>query len=233
MDNQQFDSGVIDAMVFDVIGTLVDEDGTWADVAQKLAAEAALVRPNALHARWAHFLNERMDDVIKGDAPWQRHSDLVIESADAAITALSGSPTAATTALVSTLDSEYPAWPEVAAATAALRRDRLVAGVSNGDLNSLARLANTNRISWDVALSTGTAHTFKPVPAAYQYAIDTLRLTPERTLFVAAHPWDLRAAAELGFQTAYVARPDAERPLREDHFDLSVENLAELAELLT
>lgn len=233
MDNQQFDSSVISAVVFDVIGTLVDEDGTWADVAQKLAAEAALVRPDDLHTQWARFLNERMDEVVNGDASWQRHSDLVIDSANAAITALGGTPTAATTALVSSLDSEYPAWPEVAAATAALRRDRLVAGVSNGDLDSLARLANTNRISWDVALSTGGAHTFKPATAAYQYAIDTLRLSPERTLFVAAHPWDLRAAAEFGFRTAYVARPDAERPSREDHFDLSVKDLVELAGLLT
>jgi hypothetical protein len=31
-------------------------------------------------------------------------------------------------------------------------------------------------------------------------------------LFVAAHPWDLRAAAEHGFRTAYVSRPAAERP---------------------
>jgi 2-haloacid dehalogenase len=233
MNHPQFDSGVIDAVVFDVIGTLVDEDGTWAEVARKLAAETAIDRPDALHTQWVRFLNERMDEVVTGNASWQRHSDLVIESAEAAVTALGGTPTAAMTALLSTLDSEYPAWPEVAAATAALRRDRLVAGVSNGDLDSLARLANANRISWDVALSTGTAHTFKPAPAAYQYAIDTLRLAPERTLFVAAHPWDLRAAAEFGFRTAYVARPDAERPSREDHFDLSVDNLAELAGLLT
>jgi len=233
MNNREFDAGLIDAVVFDVIGTLVDEDGTWADVAQKLAAEADVVRPAVLHARWAQFLNERMDGVTKGDAPWQRHGDLVIESADAAIRVLGGSPTAATTALVSTLDSEYPAWPEVATATADLRRSRLVAGVSNGDLDSLARLANVNTISWDVVLSTGTAQTFKPAPAAYEFAIETLRITPERTLFVAAHPWDLRAATEHGFRTAYVARPDAERPSREDHFDISVGDLAELAELLT
>jgi 2-haloacid dehalogenase len=129
---------------------------------------------------------------------------------------------------VASLDSEHPAWPDVAAATAALRRDRLVAGVSNGDLDSLARLANTNAISWDIVLSTGAVRTFKPAPTAYRFAIDTLRLDPARTLFVAAHPWDLRAAAEHGFRTAYVARPGAERPSEADRFDLAVENLAEL-----
>jgi 2-haloacid dehalogenase len=110
--------------------------------------------------------------------------------------------------------------------------NRLVAGLSNGDLDSLARLANTNAISWDIALSTETARTFKPAPAAYRYAIDALRIDPARTLFVAAHPWDLRAAAEHGFRTAYIARPGAERPSAEDQFDLEVEDLSALADFL-
>lgn len=136
-------------------------------------------------------------------------------------------------ALAENVDAEYPAWPDVAPATAALRKGRLVAGVSNGDLDSLARLANTNAISWDVALSTGSVRTFKPAPAAYQYAIEALRLDPARTLFVAAHPWDLRAASEHGFRTAYVARPGAERPSADDQFDLLADDLTAVVESLS
>jgi len=121
----------------------------------------------------------------------------------------------------------------VATATAALRRNRLVAGVSNGDLDSLARLANANAISWDVALSTGAVRTFKPAPAAYRYAVDALRIDPARTLFVAAHPWDLRAASEHGFRTVYIARPGAERPSEKDQFDLSLDDLSALAGFLS
>jgi 2-haloacid dehalogenase len=51
-------------------------------------------------------------------------------------------------------------------------------------------------------------------------------------MLVAAHPWDLRAAAEQGMATAYVARPDAEPPGPDDHFSVEVENLEELAALL-
>lgn len=141
--------------------------------------------------------------------------------------------TPATTALVTDLDATYIAWSDVAAATASLRSRRLVAGVSNGDLDSLGRLANTNAITWDVVLSTGTVQTYKPAPAAYQYAIDALRLNPQRTLFVAAHPWDLRAAAEHGFRTAYVARPGAEQPSSTDRFDLTLPDLTALAKQLS
>lgn len=219
----------IDVIVFDVIGTLVDEDGTWASVAERLAAEAGLDEAADLHAVWVELLDRRMNAVVEGGAPWQPHRQFVSDSAREAIISAGGNPSPAALALVASLDREYPAWPDVAPATAALRRNRLVAGVSNGDLDSLARLANTNAISWDVALSTESVRTFKPAPAAYRYAIDALRIDPARTLFVAAHPWDLRAASEHGFRTAYIARPGAERPSADDHFDLALEDLSALA----
>ena len=223
----------VDALVFDVIGTLVDEDATWARTAGQLAAEAGVDGTVDLLGAWVALLDRSMSAVVAGDAPWRPHRELVSESAREAITSAGGDPSSAALALVASLDDEYPAWPDVAAATAALRRGRLVAGVSNGDLDSLARLANANAISWDVALSTGAVRTFKPAPAAYRYAVDALRLDPARTLFVAAHPWDLRAAAEHGFRTAYVARPGAERPREDDRFDLGVDDLSALVAFLT
>lgn len=227
------DAGQIDAIVFDVIGTLVDEDGTWATVAKRLATEAGVDDGAALYTAWAETLEGMMDAVVDGTSPWRLHRQLVTDSAREAITQAGGNPSPAALALVQDLDSEYPAWPDVAPATAALRKNFLVAGVSNGDLDSLARLANANAISWDAALSTGSVRTFKPAPAAYQYAIDALRLDPARTLFVAAHPWDLRAASEHGFRTAYVARPGAQRPSAEDQFDLHADDLAAVVESLS
>jgi 2-haloacid dehalogenase len=228
MLKERFDPAAIDAIVFDVIGTLVDDDATWAATAQRLATAADLPSASELLAHWTRSFTQMMEAVIDGDSPWRPHSRLVIDSANDAIRALGGRPTATTTALVSNLDAQYRAWPDVAEATAALRRGRLVAGVSNGDLDSLARLAHVNAISWHIVLSAGTARTFKPAPAAYRYAIDALRLVPSGTLFVAAHPWDLRAAARHGFRTAYVARPTAERPSPEDHFDITVQDVTAL-----
>jgi 2-haloacid dehalogenase len=228
MEKALFVPGRIDAIVFDVIGTLVDDDATWMRIAEQLAVESGLSDPGALRARWVELLDERMNAVIEGEAPWGSHSQLIGDSAQDSITDLGGNATSETAALVASIEREYAAWPDVAAATAALRRSRLVAGVSNGDLDSLARLSNTNAISWDIVLSTGAVQTFKPAPAAYRYAIDTLGIDPARTLFVASHPWDLRAAAGHGFRTAYVARPGADRPSDDDRFDLAVDDLSVL-----
>ena len=222
----------IDAVVFDVIGTLVDEDATWATAVQRLTAAAGVDEPSDLHTLWAQALDRRMNAVVDGVTPWQPHSQLVTDSAREAITDAGGHASSAALALVESLDYEYPAWSDVAPATAALRENRLVIGLSNADLDSLARLAQTNTISWDLALSTGTVHTFKPAPAAYRYAINTLRIDPVRTLFVAAHPWDLRAASEHGFRTAYIGRHGAEQPSDDDQFDLAADDLTDLLELL-
>jgi 2-haloacid dehalogenase len=233
MEKSVFSADRIDAIVFDVIGTLVDEDPAWARVAEQIASAAGLDAPDDLHGRWVALLDERMTAVVAGEVTWRPHARLIDESAEDAITALGGTPSDRTRELTANLDRTYAAWPDVAVATAALRPDRLVAGVSNGDLDALARLANANGISWDIALSTGSAGTFKPDPAAYRYAIDALGIDPARTLFVAAHPWDLRAAAEQGFRTAYIARPGAERPADHDRFDLEADDLTALTALLS
>jgi 2-haloacid dehalogenase len=219
-------------LVFDVIGTLVDDDAAWAAAAVQLAAGSRVEDGQDLLVRWIETLDREMDAVVRGDAPWRSHRRLVRDAARQAVASLGGDPQSDGLSAVAHLDDEYVAWPEVAAATTALRRGRLVAGVSNGDLDALARLANRNAISWDMALSTGTVGTFKPHPDAYRYAIEALGVDPSRTLFVAAHPWDLRAASEHGFRTAYIARPGAERPTQDDRFDLACDDLTELVHVL-
>lgn len=107
-----------------------------------------------------------------------------------------------------------------------------MAGLSNGDLDALARLTHTHALTWDAILSTGAVETFKPAEAAYRYVIDALQLDPARTLFAAAHPWDLRAAAAHGFRTAYIARPGAERPAQEDRVDIAVADASALVDAL-
>jgi 2-haloacid dehalogenase len=64
-------------------------------------------------------------------------------------------------------------------------------------------------------------------------ALDLLQLNPEQTLFVAAHPRDLRAAANHGMRTAYISRPGEGTPSADDQFDLYAKDLAGLAAAVT
>jgi 2-haloacid dehalogenase len=227
-----FNSSDIDAIVFDVIGTLVDEDETFAEVAHTVAREAGIADHTELRRHWVEHLDHAMAEVVEGTSPWRPHAELVSEAGRNAVAQLGGSLPHRLDTLLAGVDSSYEAWQDVAEGIRLLREHRLVTGFSNGGEGSLARLALINDLAWHAVASTAGARTFKPAAAAYQYAIDTLELEPPRTLFVAAHPWDLRAADAFGFRTAYVARPRAERPRPGDAFDLEVSDLVELASTL-
>ena len=222
----------IDALVFDVIGTLVDEDAAFSATAAAIAAAAGLDDAAALARSWARLLDARMHDVVSAKAPWRAHAKLVTEAGQAAVLEHGGMTTPQIDAALYDIDGEYLAWPDVAEGLRALRQGRLVAGYSNGDLSSLAQLAVRNDLAWHAVLSTSEVGTFKPADSAYRHVIETLGLDPARSLFVAAHPWDLRAAARHGFRTAYVRRPAAERPAPQDRFDLQVASVTDLAHLL-
>jgi 2-haloacid dehalogenase len=113
-----------------------------------------------------------------------------------------------------------------------LRQVTTAVALSNADLAELAALSRHGGLSWHAALSGEHVRAFKPDPAVYQMALRLLDAEPSTVLMVAAHPWDLRAAAEHGLATAYVSRPGAEDPGPDD-FDLQVGDLAELAQLLS
>ena len=222
----------IDALVFDVIGTLVDEDAVFSATANALAAAARLDDADALRHSWARILDATMSDVVSGRAVWRPHSELVAAAGRAAVLEHGGAVTPQMNLALERVDGEYTAWPDVADGLRTLRSERLVAGFSNGDLGWLARLAQRNDLAWHAVLSTSAVGTFKPAHSAYAYVIDALRLDVSRTLFVAAHPWDLHAAAGHGFRTAYVRRPGAELPGREDRFDFQVDSIADFAHLM-
>jgi 2-haloacid dehalogenase len=223
----------IQALVFDVLGTVVDEGAARTALTRDAveqadppaATETTTTTAKALYEHWAAELQEAEDAVAAGTAPWRPVEEL---SRLAFTRAADRNGVACSEELLqslSTMEDRVRPWPEAAAAMQELRRTHLVAGLTNGSLAVMARMSARGR-------STEAVQSFKPSPAAYAYAIDRLSLDPDRTLFVAAHPWDLRAAATHGFRTAFVNRPDAVAPTAADRFDLQVQDLADLSRQL-
>jgi 2-haloacid dehalogenase len=124
-------------------------------------------------------------------------------------------------------------WPDSPEALRRLGgRFKLVA-LSNSSLAELAELSARGGLAWHAVLSGALVQAYKPSAKVYELAIDSLGLTPSRTVMVAAHAWDLRAAASHGLRTAFVARPGADHPRDDDRFDHSVPDLGALADDLT
>ena len=103
------------------------------------------------------------------------------------------------------------AWSDVPAGLARLRQRFLIAPVSNGNIAIMSDLARRNDFRWDAILGADLARNFKPTAAVYLAAADAFDLEPGECMMCAAHSSDLKAAADNGLRTAFIARPE-ERP---------------------
>lgn len=224
----------IRTLVFDVLGTVVDEAGSIAaETASALAAAGAdPAQGKQLAEEWARRLDALTALAIAGEIPW-RSNDALRRAAlhEAAGATDDGLPGGLLDDLA-TIGHRLRPWPDSAQALHALTSTFTVVALSNADLAQLADFSAAGGLAWHCVLSAELARTYKPDPAVYRLALDLLDLDPVQTMMVAAHPWDLRAAAEHGMRSAYVSRPGEGVPAADDHFDVYARDLADLASIL-
>ena len=100
------------------------------------------------------------------------------------------------------------AWPDSAPGLKRLKRQCLLAPVSNGNISLMVDLARRNGFPWDAILGSEIAGDFKPKPKVYLAACAAFDLAPADCMMVAAHSNDLASAARNGLRTGHVARPN-------------------------
>ena len=221
----------IDTLLFDVLGTVVDEAGSMrADLAAALDQIGAAGQTDELAEAWTKRFSELVSSILEG-APW-RSTDALNAAALADV--LRDGPQLPETAVrqLALAGHRLRPWPDSQAALRRLAGRFTIVALSNGNWSMLADLFSAAGLTWHCVLSGEMVHAYKPDPAVYRLALDRLALDPRRTLMVAAHPWDLRAAAAHGLRTAYIERAGEGVPAPSDTFDLTVPDLAALAERL-
>jgi 2-haloacid dehalogenase len=210
----------VDTIVFDVIGTVVDE----ASIAEDLASVGVAAD---VGRRWAEAMDRRLGEIRAGRAEWRSSEDVRRDALHEVL------PDAARLdpdrlAWLEDAGGRLRPWPDSPAALRALGEHFMLVALSNASLAELAEISARGGLAWHAVLSGALVKAYKPSPAVYELAIGSLGLDPSRTLMVAAHAWDLRAAASHGLRTAFVARPGADHPREDDRFDLSVDDLGAL-----
>ena len=98
-------------------------------------------------------------------------------------------------------------WPDVREGLGRLKRTRIIAPCSNGNIALMVNMAKRAGLPWDCILGAETARAYKPMPEAYLASCRQLALAPAAVMMVAAHNPDLKAAKAQGLATAFVARP--------------------------
>lgn len=218
----------IDALVFDVLGTLVDEPtGIRAGIRQ-LAPDVDESTVEKLLTVWQQHVEREQRRVLDGGRAYAASDVIDLEAARLVADAAGVRDPAAVTELA-LAGHRLPPWPDTVAGLARLAERYPLIGLSNASRTALLGLNAHAGLRWHQALSAEDARTYKPDPAVYRLAIDVSGRPPERLLMVAAHAWDLRAAQAVGLRTAYVARPVGDPPVDSDRFDFHAADLADLA----
>ncbi|MGD3113022.1 haloacid dehalogenase type II [Streptomyces sp. YGL11-2] len=221
----------IDAVVFDVLGTLVDEPAGIRAGIRELDPSLDDPRIEQLLSLWQEHIDREQRRILDGVRPYLASDALDQEAAQLVADAAGVNDPAAVTALALS-GRRLPPWPDTGAGLARLGERFPLIGLSNASRTALLGINAHAKLRWHQALSAEDARTYKPDPAVYQLAVTISQRPPERLLMVAAHAWDLRAAQGVGLRTAYVARPVGDPPASSDQFDLHTESLADLADQL-
>jgi 2-haloacid dehalogenase len=129
-------------------------------------------------------------------------------------------------------------WPDVVPGLTRLKSAFTLATLSNADVAAVVNISKRAGLPWDAIFAAEMAGVFKPDPAVYRMAATYLDLDAAEIMMVASHKYDIRAAAGLGFRTAFVARPlefgvggDGDVAYS-DEFDINASDFLDLAEQL-
>ena len=229
----------VKALLFDVFGTLVDWRGSISREAQAaLAPRGVAIDWEAFADAWHSRYQSALDEVRSGRLPFttldvlnRRNLDAILK--DFGLDALDEPARIELNRAWHRLD----AWPDTALGLARLRTKYWLAPCSNGNISIMVDLARRNGITWDAILGAEVARDYKPKAAVYLSAAAAFGCSPEQTMMVAAHSYDLVAAAAAGLRTAFIARPDEYGPGRGERaargvVDLCAPSLTALADRL-
>ena len=221
-----------DTLAFDVLGTVLDEPSGLAAAAAEAAGDTD---PVEFTSAWEARIGERIDAIRAGEAPYEVpdvvHRAALIEVAGRVGVSISQTDLDR----LSRFGHRLAAFPDSLPAFERLSREHALAALTTAGLDQAFDMSRHSGLRWTTLISCELIGAYKPDPRTYRFLLDRLGLAPERTLFVAAHPWDLDAAAEHGMHTAYVDRA-ASAPDQLDAFSASFDHVAadlsRLADLL-
>jgi 2-haloacid dehalogenase len=226
------------ALFFDVFGTLVDwRSGVSREAARLLAPCGISLDWGAFADAWRAEYQTGTEPIRSGRCPFVPLDVLHRQNLERVLPRFALALDEATRAELALGWHRLDAWPDVPGALRRLRERFLLAPVSNGNIAMIVDLSRRNGFVWDAVLGAEVARDYKTKPGVYLSAAAAFNLSPQACMMVAAHSWDLEAAAACGLRTAHIARPDEKGSGKGERrpsvpVDVAVEDLGALADAL-
>lgn len=230
----------VQALVFDVFGTVVDWRGSIAaDLGAWGAARGIACDWAALADDWRARYQPQMQRVRSGAVPWTVLDALHREALEELLPryGLQHLDEADRCHLNRVWHRLNP-WADAREGLRRLKARYVIGTLSNGNVALLVNMAKHANLPWDVVFSAETFHAYKPLPQTYLGAAHMLDLRPEELMLCAAHNDDLAAARAQGLRTAFVPRPTECGPSQtkdlraEQDWDVVASDFVDLAQRL-
>lgn len=231
----------VDALVFDVFGTVVDwRSGVIRGGTRIGESKGLTVDWPAFADAWREEYGPSLDRVRRGEISWRNLDALHRESLEELldrfeVEGLTDKEIMHLNRVWHRLDP----WPDAIPGLERLKPHYVIAPLSNGHVRLLTNMAKRAGIPWDLILSAELSGHYKPDEEAYLTAVDLLNLDVDQVMMVAAHEGDLDASHDAGLHTAYVHRPlewgpgaDSTETPDESAYDIVADDFVELAERL-
>ncbi len=238
----------VKALVFDTFGTVVDWRGSIIREGEEWGKEKNLqIDWGKFADRWRAGYGPSMNKVRKGELPWMKLDALhrmILEDIlkEFNITGL----TEAEKEHWNNVWHRLYGWPDSVEGLTRLKKNYIIATLSNGNVSLLVEMAKFAGLPWDTVFGSDLFHHFKPDREVYLGAVDLLSCQPGEVMMVAAHPFDLNAARACGLKTGLVPRPlemgpnyhppappAGAAPNQSDSFDVVAKDFIELAAKLS
>ncbi len=200
----------VDALVFDVQGTLLDFFTPVSRALDALLRDAGIERDAAALANhWRRTYFSGMQAVVGGAAPHRPTAAIYRDGLDEVLGA-AGLEAAVGPEARDRLTAVWTAlepWPDTGDGLRRLRRRFRLVALTNGGMAGTIAMTARHDLGFHALLTSDLIRTFKPDPRMYRLAIASLGLPPGRIAMVASHPYDLEAAHDAGLRTIFVDRP--------------------------
>ena len=226
----------IQALFFDIFGTVVDWRGTIAREAPKVVGRA--MDGDGFADAWRAEYQPAMEGIRSGGRGYVKLDVLHRENLDRilprfGLADLGEDERRALNLIWHRLDG----WPDAAEGLKRLGSKFLIAPMSNGNISLMVAMARHNGFHWDAILGSEVARDYKPKLEVYRAGCAALDLKPDHCMMVAAHSDDLVAAAAAGLKTAHIARPNEHGPGKGETapaapVDVAARDLVDLAAIL-
>jgi 2-haloacid dehalogenase len=231
---------VVKALLFDVQGTATDFHSTVCAAAQRISAgrHPGVDWPDVVR-RWRAGYFAALDAAQSRHRGWVSVHSVYRDALgpvldECGIVGLSDAEREELTLAWQRLEL----WPDVVPGLSRLKTVLTLATLSNADVSAVVNISKRAGLPWDAIFAAEMAGVFKPDPAIYRMAATYLGLEAAEIMMVASHKYDIRAAGNLGFRTAFVARPlefgvDGEADVAySDEFDINASDFLDLADQL-